>query len=76
MKKELSIRETIFANDTLDKGLISKICKEIIQLNTRRTNNPIKWPKDLNRHPSKEDIQRAQRHERMLSITSHERDAD
>ena len=60
VKRQLSEWEKIIANETTDKELISKIYKQLIQLNTRRTNNPIKkWEKDLNRHFSKEDIQMA-----------------
>ena len=59
-KATLSEWEKIIANETTDKGLVSKIYKQSIQLNTRKTNNPIKkWGKDLNRHFSKEGIQMA-----------------
>ena len=57
VKRQPSEWEKIIANETTDEGLISKIYKQLIQLNTRKTNNPSKkWEKDLNRHFSKEDI--------------------
>ena len=65
MKRQPSEWEKIIANATTDKILISKIYKQIIQFNARKTNNPIKkWGKDLNRLFSKENIQMANKHMR------------
>ena len=57
VKRQLSEWEKIIANEATDKQLISKIYKQLLELNSRNISHPIKkWAKELNRHFPKENI--------------------
>jgi hypothetical protein len=79
MKRPPTEWEKIFASYTSDKGVITRIYRELKKLNSPKINEPIKkWATELNRTFSKEEIQVAKKkaHEKMLTISGHKGNAN
>jgi hypothetical protein len=77
LKRTLTEREKIFASYASDKGLITRIYRELKKLNSPKLNEPIKkWATELSRTFSEEEIQMSKKHEKNLTIPGHKGNAN